>query len=207
MTVNYGPFNDVNNGQTYISIPQPCVTGNEPYCDDGATGTYPICNHVIVLLDCDIEKDQYKFWTWANELTLPKEVLVANETTGIGGSLCSFMVGKPSGGNQPPFEPTPCETGVCNLFCSISDASGTGSAATNTDAEGTDAMGSSSTATEPPPCRMLVTTPMRPSGKLKQKLLGQRMAPRTHLRAQKLFVVAMPLLSLLASLRRVFCSV
>ena len=147
VTVNYGPFNDVNNGQTYISIPQPCVTGNEPYCDDGATGTYPICNHVIVLLDCDIEKDQYKFWTWANELTLPKEVLVANETTGIGGSLCSFMVGKPSGGNQPPFEPTPCETGVCNLFCNISDASGTGSAATNTDAEGTDAMGSSSTAT------------------------------------------------------------
>ena len=143
VTVNSGPFNDVNNGAT-PQIPQPCVTGNEPYCD-GATGTYPGCNHVVVLLDCDIEKDQYRFWTWANDLTLSKEVLVADKTTGIGGSLCTFMLGKPSGGDQPPFEPTPCEPGVCHLYCDIDDSSTEVSGSTSGVSTGS-GMGSTSTA-------------------------------------------------------------
>ena len=145
VVLNAGPLQDKNDGET-PRIPQPCVTGEEPYCK-AANKNYPFCNHATVLLDCDIPNNIYRIWTWATVIELPKEVLVANETTGIGGSLCSFMVGKPSEGDQPPFEPTPCETGVCNLFCNISDTSGTESAATNTVAEGTGGMGSTSTDT------------------------------------------------------------
>lgn len=143
VTVNSGPFNDVLNGDT-PQIPKPCVTGNEPYCN-GATGTYPGCDHVVVLLDCDIEKDQYRFWTWANDLTLSREVLVANESTGLGGSLCTFMQGKPSGGDQPPFEPTPYEPGVCHLYCDIDDSSTEVSGSTSGVSIGS-GMGSTSTA-------------------------------------------------------------
>ena len=142
LVLNAGPLQDKYHSEK-PRIPQPCITGEEPYCK-AANGNYPFCNHATVLFDCDIPNNIYRIWTWAKVLELPKEVLVANETTGIGGSLCSFMVGKPSDGDQPPFEPTPCETGVCNLFCNISDTSGTDSAATNADAGG---MGSTSTAT------------------------------------------------------------
>jgi len=122
LVLNAGPLQDVLSGLS-PNIPEPCVTGNEPYCGNSIfqSGQYPLCNHVTVLLDCDIPNNAYSIWTWATVLTLPKEVLVANETTGVGGSLCSFMVGKPSGGAQPPLDPTPCDTGVCHLFCDNDD--------------------------------------------------------------------------------------
>ena len=115
LVLNSGPLQDKLNGQS-PDIPEPCDTGNEPYCANN-NRQYPFCNHAAVLYDCDIPNNAYHIWTWAAVLTLPKEVLVANETTGVGGSICSFMVGKPSGGAQSPLDPTPCDPGVCHLFC------------------------------------------------------------------------------------------
>jgi len=128
-------------------IPKPCVTGGEPYCD-GATGTFPFCNHAVVLLGCDIPNNIYRFWTWGGVRTLPKEVLVADETTGIGGSICSFMVGKPSGGNQAPLQPTPCDPGVCHLYCDVHDPKETEAVASEAIGTG---FGGTSTATPAKP--------------------------------------------------------
>ena len=120
VSLNSGPLDSAMGGLSPV-VPEPCVTGSEPYCSNGATGTFPVCDHAVVLLDCDIPNNVYRFWTWATVLTLSKEILVADETTGIGGSICSFMVGKPSGGNQAPLQPTPCDPGVCHLYCDVHD--------------------------------------------------------------------------------------
>jgi hypothetical protein len=113
--MNSGPLYDGLNA----SVPQLCITGNEPYCDGVATNNYPLCNHAVVLLSCDIPNGKYKFWTWAKEIELPKEVVLADETTGLGGSMCSIMTASPANDDYVPPKPTPCDPGVCQKFCDI----------------------------------------------------------------------------------------
>jgi hypothetical protein len=126
--VNSGPLNDGPNA----SVPQPCITGNEPNCDGVATNNYPPCNHYAVLLSCDIPNGKYRFWTWAEEIELPKEVVLADETTGLGGSMCSIMTASPANDGYVPPKPTPCDPGVCQVFCDIdNDASSTNHAKKN----------------------------------------------------------------------------
>jgi hypothetical protein len=112
--MNAGPLHDGLNA----SVPQLCITGNEPHCD-GATDNYPTCNHAVVLLSCDIPNGKYKFWTYSREVELPKEVVLANETTGLGGNMCAIMTASPANDDYVPPKPTPCDPGVCHVFCDI----------------------------------------------------------------------------------------
>lgn len=47
LSVNSGPFNDINNG-VLPQIPKLCVNGSQPYCE-GQAGNFPLCDHVVVL--------------------------------------------------------------------------------------------------------------------------------------------------------------
>ena len=120
VTVNHGPLDYIRDHKgPNPPVPQLCITGNEPYCNGAATNNYPACDHIAVLLSCDIPNGMYRFWTWAKEIELSKEVILANETTGLGGSMCSIMTASPANDDYVPPKPTPCDPGVCQVFCDI----------------------------------------------------------------------------------------
>lgn len=112
--VNADPFLD----KLYGRIPQ---TPNP---------TNSLCDHWVVLTSCDIDNNEYHFLSWASEITLPLEVLVAttvapwfagsdgsSDKTLIGGSICAFMSVAPAKGIQKALEPVKCNPDVCNQFC------------------------------------------------------------------------------------------
>ena len=62
------------------------------------------------------------------------------------------MVGKPSGGKQPPLQPTPCDPGVCHLYYDIDDPKETEATASEViGVEGGSGFGGTSTATPAKP--------------------------------------------------------
>jgi len=108
MAINGDIFND----ELPLSIPQKCVNGTEPYCTE-KSGLYPTCDHMVVLLKCDIPSNNYTIWSFATEYHFKKEILIADNNVGIGGSICSMVIAGPKTNYiAPASEPYPCSGGA-----------------------------------------------------------------------------------------------
>mmetsp|Transcript_9309 Transcript_9309/g.21628 ORF Transcript_9309/g.21628 Transcript_9309/m.21628 type:complete len:544 (+) Transcript_9309:136-1767(+) len=83
--------------------------------DDGTTG----CDHFVVLHSCDVAKDEYMIWSWASMFNMTAKQLVGNATDDQpGGAICSLMTAAPTSNERYVYpEPTPCDPGVCHVFC------------------------------------------------------------------------------------------